>query len=221
MLLTLNRKTHRAYNRVREGNFSLRGLMGFGLHGKTVGVIGSGKIGKAFVRIMQGFGCHILAYDPYPDQELLDEGIRFCELPELLENSTIVSLHCPLTPQTHHLIGEKEFDLLPSDAVLINTGRGKLIDTKAAIQALKTHRIGGLGLDVYEEEEELFFEDHSNEILSDDVFARLLTFPNVLITGHQGFFTQEAIESIARTTADNLQAFDQTGTCENLVTQRS
>jgi len=217
LILALNRKTHHAYNRIREGNFSLTGLMGFGLKGKTIGVVGTGSIGKIFARIMLGFGCHVVAHDPFADQALIDDGVTYLSLAELLQSSFVVSLHCPLTSETEHLISRQELDLMPHGAVLVNTGRGALIDTPAVINSLKSGHLGALGIDVYEEEDALFFEDHSGEIPHDDVFARLLTFPNVLVTGHQGFFTSGAIEEIARITASNLDQFERDGICENQI----
>lgn len=205
LLLALNRKIHRAYNRVREHNFSLSGLVGFDLHGKTVGVVGTGKIGKIAAQIFRGFGTDVLAYDPYPATEwatLL--GVRYTAFEALLAASDIVSLHLPLTPQTRHLLSAETFARMKPGAFLVNTSRGKLVDTTALIEALKSGRIGGVALDVYEEEEGVFFEDHSGEILQDDELSRLLTFPNVLITAHQAFLTHEALSEIARVTVENL-----------------
>ena len=180
LILTLNRKTHRAYNRVREGNFTLQGLTGFDLHGRTVGVVGMGKIGAAFVRIMRGFGCQVLAYDPHVDQECRDLGAHYVKaLDELWSESDIVSLHCPLTPQTHHLIDGAALERMKPGVMIINTGRGGLLDTRAVIGALKRGQVGHLGLDVYEEEEALFFQDLSDQVIQDDVLMRLVTFPNV------------------------------------------
>jgi len=218
LILGLNRKIHRAYNRVREGNFALEGLLGFDLHGKTVGVIGTGKIGAAFLRIMSGFGCALLAHDPSPNPDCLALGVRYVDLPTLLGASHIVSLHCPLTPATHHLINGAALDKLRPGAMLINTSRGAVVDTPALIDGLKTGAIGGLGLDVYEEEADLFFENLSDKVLQDDVFARLLTFPNVLITAHQAFFTHEALSTIAATTLGNISAFESTGKAIHEVT---
>ncbi|HEY9431909.1 MAG TPA: 2-hydroxyacid dehydrogenase [Blastocatellia bacterium] len=209
LILTLNRKIHRAYARVREGNFSLDGLLGFDLHGRTVGVIGTGKIGAVVARIMNGFGCQLLAYDPFPNPDCERLGVRYVSLQSLFTASDIVTLHCPLTPETHHLIDDQALGQMKSGAMLINTGRGALIDTQAVIEALKSGRIGYLALDVYEEEADLFFEDLSDKVIRDDVFARLLTFPNVVITGHQGFFTEEALKNIAETTLANITAFEQ------------
>lgn len=206
LLMALVRKTHRAYNRVREGNFSLNGLLGFDLHGKTVGVVGTGQIGTVFARIMTGFGCRVLAFDPYPSEECRAMGVRYVELDELLAESHVVSLHLPVTPQTRHFIDAERISGMRDGVTLINTSRGSLIDTVAVIEALKDGKIGLLGLDVYEEEADLFFEDRSDRVLGDDVFSRLLTFPNVIITGHQAFFTAEALENIATTTIGNLTA---------------
>jgi D-lactate dehydrogenase len=211
LLLTLNRKTHRAHARVREGNFALDGLMGFDLHGRTVGLIGTGRIGLCFARIMKGFGCRLLAVDPKPAPECAEVGLELVSLERLLAESDVVSLHCPLTPKTRHLIDAAALAQLKPGALLLNTSRGAVIDTAAVIDALKSRRLGGLGLDVYEEEADLFFRDLSSEVLQDDVFARLLTFPNVVITGHQGFFTEEALTAIARTTLDNVERFEATG----------
>jgi D-lactate dehydrogenase len=211
LILTLNRKTHRAYARVREGNFALDGLLGFDLHGKTVGVVGTGRIGLAFLRIMAGFGCRLLAHDPVPNPDCVALGVRYVDLPVLLAGSDIVSLHCPLTPGTRHLIDRAAVRTLRRGAMLINTSRGAVVDTRALIDGLKTGAIGSLGLDVYEEEADLFFENLSDQVLHDDVFARLLTFPNVLVTAHQAFFTTEALREIARTTIANIDAFETTG----------
>ncbi|CAN5836485.1 2-hydroxyacid dehydrogenase [soil metagenome] len=208
LILTLNRKFHRAYNRVREGNFALDGLLGFDLHGRTVGVVGTGKIGVAFARIMAGMGCRLLAYDVAPSQEFEALGGRYVPLGTLFEESHIIALHCPLTRETYHLIDAEALEQMRTGVMLINTSRGALIDTPAAIAALKRGKLGYLGLDVYEEEEELFFRDLSGRVITDDVFARLMTFPNVLVTGHQGFFTEEALAKIAETTLANITAFE-------------
>jgi D-lactate dehydrogenase len=208
LVLTLNRRLHRAYARVREGNFALDGLLGFDLHGKTVGVVGTGKIGTVFCRIMAGFGCRILAVDPYPNDEVLALGAEYVSMSELLAASDVVALHLPMTPETHHLIDADALAGMKPGVMLINTSRGGLVDTRAVIEALKHGRLGALGLDVYEEEADLFFEDLSGTVIQDDVFARLLTFPNVLITGHQGFFTREALDNIAETTLANATAFE-------------
>ena len=207
LMLSLNRKVHRAFNRVREGNFSLEGLLGFDMAGRVVGVIGTGRIGERVAAILRGFGCRVVAYDPAPRLEVEALGVEYVAFDELLEASDIVTLHSPLTPETHHLIDSAALSRMPSGAMLINTSRGALIDTAAAIDALKSGQLGYLGLDVYEEEDGLFFNDLSNVIIKDDVFSRLLTFPNVLVTGHQAFFTEDALRSIAATTAANLDAF--------------
>lgn len=206
LILTLNRKTHRAYNRVREGNFALDGLLGFDLAGKTVGVVGAGKIGEIFAKIMQAIGCEVLVADPGASAAVRNH-FTVVEFSELVQRADIISLHCPLTPNTHHLINADVLAQCKRGVMLINTSRGKMVDTKAAIQALKTGQLGALGLDVYEEEGDLFFSDLSSEVIQDDVFMRLLTFPNVLITGHQGFFTREALRNIADTTLGNVTAF--------------
>ena len=208
LMLELNRKLHRAYNRVRDGNFSLDGLLGFDMNGKTVGVIGTGKIGQIFCKIMSGFGVTILAYDPFPNPAVHAFGVRYVSLDELLTQSDVISLHTPLTPETNHLINAKTLAQMKRGVMLINTSRGALIDTPSTIEALKSGQLGYLGLDVYEEEGDLFFEDLSGTVLQDDVFARLLTFPNVVITGHQAFFTQNALENIADTTLSNITAFE-------------
>jgi D-lactate dehydrogenase len=207
LVLMLDRRLHKAFNRVREGNFSLDGLLGSDLHGRTVGVVGTGKIGRCFAEIMLGFGCRILAHDPRPDAALEARGVAYVPLADLLRDSDIVSLHCPLTPATHHLIDASRIKLMKPGAMLVNTSRGGLVDTRAVIAALKTGHIGHLGLDVYEEEADLFFEDKSSEIIGDDVFSRLLTFPNVVVTAHQAFFTRNALEAIASQTVRNLVHF--------------
>lgn len=212
LVLTLNRKTHRAFNRVRDGNFALEGLLGFDLFGKTVGIVGTGLIGATLARIMIGFGCRVIAHDPRPNPECLALGVVYVGIAPLLAESDIVTLQCPLTAATHHLIDDAAIAGLKRGAMLINTSRGGLIDTRAAIRGLRSGAIGGLGLDVYEEEAGLFFEDLSGSILSDDVFTRLLTFPNVLITGHQAFFTEEALRAIAEATVANITSFEQDGT---------
>lgn len=211
LMLTLNRKIHRAHARVREGNFALDGLLGFAMHGRTVGIVGTGKIGACLARIMAGFGCRLLAFDPQPDPACEALGARYVPLPELLAASDIVSLHCPLTPQTHHLIGAAALAAMKPGAMLVNTSRGAVIDTRAVIAALKCGTLGSLGLDVYEEEADLFFHDLSAEVLHDDVLARLLTFPNVVVTGHQAFFTEDALTAIAETTLGNLDHFEAQG----------
>lgn len=209
LILTLNRKTHKAYNRVREGNFSLEKLTGFNVGGKTVGVIGTGKIGKAFLQIMAGMGCDILAYDTFPDETLQKQGVAYVGLEQLLSGSDIISLHCPLTPETNYMINRETLSLMKPGAMLINTSRGALINTNDVIRSLKDRHLGYLGIDVYEQEEKLFFRDRSEEILQDDEIARLMTFPNVLITAHQAFFTHEALGQIARTTLQNLKDLEE------------
>jgi len=208
LMLTLNRKIHRAYNRVREGNFALDGLLGFDFQGKTVGIVGTGKIGLCVARILHGFGCRLLAYDPYPNPGCDELDVAFVELPELLRRSDVITLHSPLTRETHHLVDAEAISQMRDGVMLINTSRGGLVDTQAVIDALKSGKIGYLGLDVYEEEADLFFEDLSQQPIQDDVFSRLLVFPNVLITGHQAFFTREALRNIADTTIANISGFE-------------
>jgi D-lactate dehydrogenase len=218
LILALDRKIYRAYRQVREGNFSLEGLVGFNLHGKTVGLIGTGRIGTAVAKILgAGFGCKLLGYDLEPNQACQDLGLTYASLTEVVANSDVLSLHAPLLPATTHLIDAKTIGLMKEGVMLINTSRGGLIDTRAVIDAVKSGKIGYLGLDVYEEETELFFNDRSLEIIPDDVFARLLTLPNVVITGHQGFLTKEALEDIAQTTLDNILEFATSGRCRNQV----
>jgi D-lactate dehydrogenase len=207
LLLTLNRKIHRAFNRVRELNFALHGLVGFDLHGKTAGIIGTGKIGRITAQILRGFGMRVLAYDPFPDHSWAQQhAVEYVASDELAARSDVVSLHVPLTPETHYLIRRETLALMKPGAILVNVSRGALIDTGALIEALKSGQLGGVALDVYEEEEGVFFEDLSGQVLQDDELARLLTFPNVLITSHQAFLTHEALSDIARTTVANLQA---------------
>jgi D-lactate dehydrogenase len=217
LMLTLNRKLHHAFNRVREGNFELNGLMGFDMHGKTIGIIGTGRIGTVTAHILRGFGCHILAYDPTPNEVCKELGVSYIDLHRLLQQSDIITLHCPLTPQTHHLIDQKALKQMKTGIMLINTSRGAVIDTQAVIQGLKSGKIGYLGLDVYEEEADLFFQDLSSQVIQDDVFARLLTFPNVIITGHQAFFTKDALHNIAKTTLQNITLIEQGKPCGNLL----
>lgn len=207
MIMTLNRKTHKAYNRVREQNFSLNGLLGFDLKGKTVGIIGTGIIGSVFSKIMLGFGCNLLAYDVHPSESLVAAGVRYVSLAELFTQADIISLHCPLNDSTRYLISDQAIQQMKKGVMLINTSRGALIDTRAVIHALKSGKIGSLGIDVYEQEETLFFYDLSDQIIKDDMISRLNSFNNVLITAHQGFFTQEALTQIAETTLTNLQSF--------------
>lgn len=208
LVLALDRRIHRAYARVREGNFSLDGLLGFDLRLRTVGIVGTGKIGHAVAKILRGFGCRLLAYDVQPNPDCIELGVEYVSMERLLEESDVVTLHCPLTEDTHHLIDAEAVASMKPGVMIINTSRGALIDTPAVIDGLKSGRIGHLGLDVYEEEGDLFFEDQSDQIIQDDVFSRLLTFPNVIVTGHQAFFTRNALEQIARTTGENLDAFE-------------
>jgi D-lactate dehydrogenase len=205
MILTLNRKTHKAYNRVREQNFSLNGLLGFDLYGKTIGVIGTGNIGKAFCRIMLGFGCKVLAFDIMANKELEATGVQFVPLIELLQHSDIISLHCPLNDQTKHIINSDTINMMKNAVMLINTSRGALIDTTAVITALKSGQIAYLGIDVYEQEEHIFFRDLSAIVIEDDIIQRLMSFPNVLVTAHQAFFTNEALTQITLTTLRNIE----------------
>ncbi len=221
LILSLNRKIHKAYVRVREGNFSIDRLLGFDLYGKTAGIIGTGQIGRCMINILKGFGMKIFAYDPKPDNQYAKEaGIDYVGLDILYAESDIISLHCPLTPQTHHLIDAKSISRMKKGVMIINTGRGGLINTKDLIEGLKSQRVGSAGLDVYEEESQYFFEDFSASMISDDVLARLLTFSNVLITSHQGFFTEEALTNIAETTLGNLKDFFQGEYLKNEVCYR-
>jgi len=217
LMLTLNRKTHRAYNRVREGNFALNGLLGFDLHGKTVGIVGTGRIGAVLAKIMTGFGCTVLAEDVYVNPDCVALGVQYVDRQTLFSQSDIISLHCPLTPETRHIINPQSIALMKRGVMLINTGRGALIETRAVIAGLKSGRVGALAMDVYEQEEGLFFEDHSNEIIQDDLLERLLTFPNVLITSHQGYFTREALAAIAETTLNNLSQVERGEVCANAL----
>lgn len=210
LILALNRKIHRAYARVREGNFSLDGLVGFDLHGKTVGIVGTGRIGAVMAKIMKGFGCEILLYDLKPQPELVTQlSGRYVDLDTLLQRSDIISLHVPLTPETRHMIDARALAITRPGVMLINTGRGALIDTRALIEFLKSGHLGSAGLDVYEEEEGIFFEDLSEQVLQDDVLVRLMTFPNVVLTAHQAFLTREALNNIAQTTLRNVSDFEQ------------
>ena len=218
LMLALNRKIHRSHARVRDGNFALDGLLGFDLHGQTVGIVGTGKIGAIVARIMNGFGCRLLAYDVYPNPDCEALGAQYVALPDLLAQADIITLHCPLTPQTYHLINAEALKQMKDGVMLINTSRGALIDTQAVIEALKSERVGYVGLDVYEEEADLFFEDLSSQVIQDDVFARLTTFPNVIITGHQAFFTRNALQRIAEVTLTNITNFQQNIPSGNEVT---
>ncbi|MEO0768095.1 MAG: 2-hydroxyacid dehydrogenase [Cyanobacteria bacterium J06649_4] len=217
LILTLNRKLHKAYSRVRDDNFALKGLLGFDLYGKTVGIVGTGKIGECFAKIMAGFGCKLLAYDVQPNPVCVDLGTRYVELSELLTRSDILSLHCPLLPDTYHMLNAESFQQLKPGAMVINTSRGGLIDTKAAIAALKSGQLGYLGIDVYEDEGSLFFQDLSDTIIQDDTFQLLQSFPNVVITAHQAFFTQEALCNIAETTLSNVADIEARRPCPNQV----
>jgi D-lactate dehydrogenase len=207
LLLAINRKIHRAYNRTRDSNFALDGLMGFDLNGKTVAVVGTGKIGSVFAKIMLGFGCDVIGYDKFPSEAFTALGAHYAEPGEIGARADIVSLHCPLTPETHHIINADTLARAKRGALLVNTSRGGLIDTEAVIEALKSGQLGGLALDVYEQEADLFFRDLSSTIITDDVFQRLLSFPNVIVTGHQAFFTQEAITTICETTINSVTQF--------------
>ncbi|HVM90175.1 MAG TPA: 2-hydroxyacid dehydrogenase [Puia sp.] len=218
LILTLNRKTHKAFNRVRENNFSLEKLMGFNLYEKAIGVIGTGQIGAAFCKIMLGFGCKVLAYDIFESEALKKAGVTYISLDELLQSSDIISLHCPLSPETRHIINAATLSKMKPGAMLINTGRGALINTKDVIDALKSEKLGYLGIDVYEQEAEIFFRDLSESIIQDDVLTHLMTFPNVLVTAHQGFFTKEALEQIVKTTLMNFSDFEKGLLLKNEVT---
>ena len=215
LILALNRHLPRAYNRVREGNFALEGLLGFDLNGRTAGLVGTGKIGAVVAKILRGFDCEVLAVDPFQNPDCLAMGVRYVALHELLARSDLISLHCPLAPENHHIIDTAALARMKDGAMVINTSRGALVDTLAVIEALKSGKLGYLGLDVYEEEGDIFFEDLSNAIIRDDVFTRLLTFPNVLVTGHQAFFTRNALETIAATTVVNITEFETTGRSAN------
>ncbi len=217
LLLALNRRLYRAYNRVREGNFSLQGLVGFDVHGLTVGIIGTGTIGEKVVRLFNGFGCKVLCYDVFENDAVKALGAEYVPLDTLFAQSDIVSLHCPLLESTHHIINADSIAQMKPGVTLLNTSRGALIDTSAVIEGLKSGHVANLGIDVYEEEDNLFFEDQSGEVMQDDVFARLLTFPNVLITGHQAFFTSNALTQIARTTLQNLLELEQSGQSANEI----
>ncbi len=217
LILTFERRIDRALNRVREGNFSLEGLLGNELHGSTVGIVGTGKIGATVARVLSGFGVTLLATDVARNPDCLALGVRYVPLEELLRAADVVTLHCPLTPETHHLLDAGRIATMRPKALVVNTSRGALIDTAAMVEALKTARLGGLAIDVYEEEDRLFFEDHSADIVQDDTFARLLTFPNVLVTGHQAFFTSQALRDIATVTLENITLFEQGAPIANRV----
>lgn len=207
LMMTLNRRFHKAYQRTRDANFSLEGLVGFNFHGKTAGIIGSGKIGLATIRILKGLGMNVLCYDPYPSQVAIDLGVTYCELDELLGQSDVVSLHCPMTKENFHLLDSDAFNKMKDGVMIVNTSRGELLDSSAAIEALKKGKIGSLGLDVYDNEKELFFQDKSNDVIVDDVFRRLSACHNVIFTGHQAFLTEDALHNIAETTLNNIQAY--------------
>ena len=217
LILTLNRKTHKAYNRVREGNFSLKNLIGFNLYGKTIGVIGTGQIGATFCRIIKGFGCKIIAFDVSKSDELVQQGVEYLSLDEVFQQSDILSLHCPLNASTKHIVNEKSIALMKDGVMIINTSRGALINTADVITGLTNKKIGYLGIDVYEQEEKLFFEDLSESIIEDDLILKLISFPNVLITSHQAYFTKEAMDEIPTTTLQNIEAFDKNLELKNEV----
>ncbi|MDX1426936.1 MAG: 2-hydroxyacid dehydrogenase, partial [Salegentibacter mishustinae] len=217
LILTLNRKTHKAYNRVREGNFSLKNLIGFNLYGKTIGVIGTGQIGATFCRIIKGFGCKIIAFDVSKSYELVQQGVEYLSLDEVFQQCDILSLHCPLNASTKHIVNEKSIALMKDGVMIINTSRGALINTADVITGLTSKKIGYLGIDVYEQEEKLFFEDLSESIIEDDLILKLISFPNVLITSHQAYFTKEAMDEITTTTLQNIEAFDKNLELKNEV----
>ncbi len=217
LILTLERKIHRAIARAREGNFALEGLLGTELHGSTVGIVGTGRIGETVARVLTGFGVNLLAYDVRPNPACQALGVQYVGIEELLRAADVVTLHCPLTPETRHLIDARRLAMMRPSALVVNTSRGALIDTPAIVQALKDGRLRGLAIDVYEEEERLFFEDHSADVVQDDTFARLLTLPNVIVTGHQAFFTDKALAEIARVTLDNITAFERGAAMPNRI----
>ena len=217
IMMTLNRRIHRAYQRTRDANFSLEGLIGFNMHGRTAGVIGTGKIGIATLRILKGFGMRLLAFDPYPNPQALDLGAEYVDIKTLFKESDVITLHCPLTPENHHLLDAAAFSQMKDGVMIINTSRGGLVDSQAAIDALKQQKIGSLGMDVYENERDLFFEDKSNDVIQDDVFRRLSACHNVLFTGHQAFLTAEALTAISETTLSNLQQLQKGEACPNEV----
>lgn len=217
MMMTLNRRIHRAYQRTRDANFSLEGLTGFTMYGKTAGVIGTGKIGIAALRILKGFGMRLLASDPYPSAAALELGVEYVDLPTLFANADVITLHCPLTSDNYHLLNRDSFAQMKDGVMIINTSRGGLVDSQAAIEALKTQKIGALGMDVYENERDLFFEDKSNDVIQDDIFRRLSACHNVLFTGHQAFLTAEALISISQTTLENLRQLENGDDCPNAL----
>ncbi|CFQ57347.1 D-lactate dehydrogenase [Yersinia frederiksenii] len=217
MMMSLNRRIHRAYQRTRDANFSLEGLIGFNMHNRTAGIIGTGKIGVATMRILKGFGMRLLAFDPYPSEQALELGAEYVDLKTLYAESDVISLHCPMTPENHHLLNKQAFDQMKNGVMIINTSRGGLIDSTAAIEALKQQKIGSLGMDVYENERDLFFEDKSNDVIQDDVFRRLSSCHNVLFTGHQAFLTEEALTSISATTMQNIAQLVKGEHCPNII----
>ncbi|CFQ84485.1 D-lactate dehydrogenase [Yersinia frederiksenii] len=217
MMMSLNRRIHRAYQRTRDANFSLEGLIGFNMHNRTAGIIGTGKIGVATMRILKGFGMRLLAFDPYPSEQALELGAEYVDLKTLYAESDVISLHCPMTPENHHLLNKQAFDQMKNGVMIINTSRGGLIDSTAAIEALKQQKIGSLGMDVYENERDLFFEDKSNDVIQDDVFRRLSSCHNVLFTGHQAFLTEEALTSISATTMQNIDQLIKGEHCPNII----
>lgn len=217
LMLSLNRRIHRAYQRTRDANFSLEGLIGFNMHNRTAGIIGTGKIGIAAMRILKGFGMRLLAFDPYPNPQALELGAEYVDLPTLYANADVISLHCPLTPENHHLLNQAAFAQMKDGVMIVNTSRGGLIDSQAAIDALKQQKIGSLGMDVYENERDLFFTDKSNDVIQDDVFRRLSACHNVLFTGHQAFLTEEALTGISQTTLENLRQLANGEPCPNLL----
>lgn len=220
LLLTSIRRIHKAYIRTRDFNFSLQGMTGFDLHGKTIGVVGTGRIGRAFISICKGFGMKVLAYDKFPASDLMNDGVKYVELDELMKESDIISLHCPLMEETYHLIDEKSIEKCKKGVVIINTSRGALVDAEALLNAIKSRKVGAACLDVYEEESDFFFEDYSGHILDDDVLARLISMPNVIVTSHQAFLTEEALMNIAETTINNLTELFRDGTCPNELCYR-
>ena len=217
LIMTQARRTHKAYNRVREGNFSLERMIGFNIFKKTIGVIGTGKIGQAFCNIALGFGARVIAYDKYPSDAMKEKGIEYMEFDDVLAQSDILSLHCPLTPETHHIINRESLQKMKKGSMLVNTSRGKLVDTASVIESLKDEHLGFLAIDVYEQEEKLFFRDLSDLVIRDDQIAQLMVFPNVLITAHQGFFTKESMEEITRTTLQNIDDFQAKKDSDNEV----
>ena len=217
LMMTLNRRTHKAYQRTRDANFSLEGLTGFNMHNRTAGVIGTGKIGQAVIRILKGFGMNILAYDPYPNDIVVELGAQYVQLDELYTKSDVITLHCPMSPENYHLLNKESFNKMKNGVMIINTSRGGLLDATAAIEALKQTKIGALGMDVYENERDLFFEDKSNDVILDDVFRRLSSCHNVLFTGHQAFLTQEALLNISDTTLNNIAQIAEGKECQNIV----